>query len=198
MDLFLERFRERLTNYYFYMKSNVYRQHIEQQIQTEQDLNRSLKTKVNTLEKTVQNLLDDAIRLLKLRTEELGMEKLDRPEQLLTFANDVSTKHKELRMKIAILEKEIGQYDLENEQIHSILSKFETNEQKALRKSSFDSTKTEFLLSSKSLEPVQVHSIVSSKSKLEEDFSANEDFLGQSPRKKRDFYGRTIEIEPKT
>ena len=128
IDSYLDSFRNRLKNYFYYMKSNIYREHIEKQLNEEKELNQQMKTKVNCLENNVKTLLEDAIRLLRLRTQELGIEKLDQPEQLLTYANQISNKHKDLRIKIAVLEKEISDYDYENDQINTILSKIAAND----------------------------------------------------------------------
>ncbi|CAF1498272.1 unnamed protein product, partial [Rotaria sordida] len=75
------------------------------------ELNKILKTKVNCLENNIKILLEDIINLLKLRTDGLGIEQLERPVQLITYANDISSKHKELRSKVATLEKEIAEYN---------------------------------------------------------------------------------------
>ena len=129
VNTYLDSFRQRLFNYRAYMKSNVYRDHIQQQIDQERELNKTLKSKVNSLENHVKILLDDTINLLKLRTNELGIEELERPAQLITYANDISNKHKELRSKVVTLEKEISEYEYENEKLTYILQSIQTNGQ---------------------------------------------------------------------
>lgn len=124
---YLDQFRQRLFSYFNYMKSDEYREHLKQQIDNEKELNKTLKAKVNCLESSIKILLEDAIELLKLRTSELGVEKLERPAQLITYANDISSKHKELRSKVASLEQEIAEYDRENEKLNYILSNIQTN-----------------------------------------------------------------------
>lgn len=127
VNTYLDSFRQRLFNYRAYMKSNVYREHIQQQIDHERELNKTLKSKVNSLENHVKILLDDTINLLKLRTNELGIEELERPAQLITYANDISNKHKELRSKVVTLEKEISEYEYENEKLTYILQSIQSN-----------------------------------------------------------------------
>ncbi|CAF1587359.1 unnamed protein product, partial [Adineta steineri] len=127
INTYLEQFRQRLLTYFTYMKSDIYREHLRKQLDNELELNQTLKTKVNCLENNIKALLDDAIDLLKLRTNELGIDELERPAQLITYANDISNKHKELRSKVASLEKEIADYDHENEKINSILNNIQTN-----------------------------------------------------------------------
>jgi len=127
INTYLNSYRQRLFNYRMYMKSNVYREHIQKQLDQEMELNKTLKSKVNSLENHMKILLDDTINLLKLRTNELGVEQLERPVQLITYANDISNKHKELRTKVAALEKEITEYDYENEKFNQILQSIQTN-----------------------------------------------------------------------
>jgi hypothetical protein len=127
MNSYLEQFRQRLLAYFTYMKSDVYREHLRKQLDNEMELNKTLKAKVNCLENNIKALLEDAIYLLKLRTNELGIEELERPVQLINYASDISNKHKELRTKVASLEKEIAQYDHENEKMNFILNNIPTN-----------------------------------------------------------------------
>ena len=127
VNSYLDAYRQRLFDYRTYMKSNVYREHIKQQLDNEMELNKTLKSKVNALENHMKILLEDTISLLKLRTNELGIEELERPAQLITYANDISNKHKELRSKVANLEKEISEYDYENEKLNFILQSIQTN-----------------------------------------------------------------------
>ncbi|CAF0853489.1 unnamed protein product [Adineta ricciae] len=128
INSYLEQFRQRLFTYFVYMKSDNYREHLRKQLDNEMELNQTLKSKVNCLENNIKALLEDAIRLLKLRTNELGIDDLERPIQLISYASDISNKHKELRSKVSSLEKEIAEYDYENEKINSILSSLQTNE----------------------------------------------------------------------
>ncbi len=127
INSYLDAYRKRLFNYRAYMKSNVYREHLKQQLDNEMELNKTLKSKVNALENHMKILLEDTISLLKLRTNELGIEELERPVQLITYANDISNKHKELRSKVVNLEKEISEYDYENEKLNFILQSIQTN-----------------------------------------------------------------------
>ncbi|UJR15655.1 hypothetical protein I4U23_002591 [Adineta vaga] len=127
INTYLDRFRQRLFSYFTYMKSSAYREHLKQQVENEKELNQTLKAKVNCLENNIKILLDDTINLLKLRTNELGIEDLERPAQLITYANDISNKHKELRSKVVTLEKEIAEYDQENEKLTFILQSIQTN-----------------------------------------------------------------------
>jgi hypothetical protein len=124
---YIDSFRQRLFNYFKYMKSNTYREHLKQQLDNEMELNKTLKSKVNSLENHMKILLEDTINLLKLRTNELGIEQLEKPVQLITYANDISNKHKELRSKVVTLEKEISEYDYENEKLNFILQSIQTN-----------------------------------------------------------------------
>ncbi|CAF1521786.1 unnamed protein product, partial [Rotaria sordida] len=55
-------------------------------------------------------------------------EQLERPVQLITYANDISSKHKELRSKVATLEKEIAEYNYDNEKLNLILQSIPTHE----------------------------------------------------------------------
>ncbi|CAF0952819.1 unnamed protein product [Rotaria sordida] len=128
INTYLDQFRQRLFKYFTYMKSNTYREHLKTQLDNEMELNKILKTKVNSLENNIKILLEDTINLLKLRTNELGIEQLERPVQLITYANDISNKHKELRSKVATLEKEIAEYNYENEKLNLILESIPTNE----------------------------------------------------------------------
>ena len=109
------------------MKSDTYREHIKQQLDNEMELNKALKAKVHCLETNIKILLDDAIQLLKLRTNELGIEELTEPAQLISYANDISNKHKELRSRVASLEKEIAEYDHDNDKLNFILANIQTN-----------------------------------------------------------------------
>ncbi|CAF0941917.1 unnamed protein product [Rotaria sp. Silwood1] len=127
INSYLEQFRQRLIKYFTYMKSNIYREHLKNQLDNEMELNKTLKMKVNCLENNIKTLLEDAINLLKLRTHELGIEELERPVQLITYANDISNKHKELRTKVATLEKEIAEYNYENDKINFFLNNVLTN-----------------------------------------------------------------------
>ena len=127
INTYLEQFRQRLFAYFSYMKSTTYREHLKQQLDNEMELNKTLKAKVHCLENNIKTLLEDAIDLLKLRTNELGVEELERPAQLITYANDISNKHKELRSKVASLEKEIAEYDQENDKLSFILTNVQTN-----------------------------------------------------------------------
>ncbi|CAF2372692.1 unnamed protein product [Rotaria sp. Silwood2] len=127
INTYLDQFRQRLFTYFTYMKSNTYRDHLKTQLDNEMELNKMLKTKVNCLENNIKILLEDTINLLKLRTNELGIEELERPVQLITYANDISNKHKELRSKVATLEKEIAEYNYENEKLNLILQSIPTN-----------------------------------------------------------------------
>jgi hypothetical protein len=127
INLYLEQFRQRLLAYFTYMKSDVYREHLRKQLDNEMELNKTLKAKVNCLENNIKALLEDAIYLLKLRTNELGIEALERPVELISYASDISNKHKELRSKVASLEKEIADYDHENEKMNSILNNIQTS-----------------------------------------------------------------------
>ncbi|CAF1011870.1 unnamed protein product [Adineta steineri] len=127
MNTYLDQFQQRLFSYFKYMKSNTYREHLKQQLDNEKELNQTLKTKVNCLENNIKILLEDTINLFKLRTNELGIEDLERPVQLITYANDISNKHKELRSKVVTLEKEIADYDLENEKLNFLLQSIQTN-----------------------------------------------------------------------
>ncbi|CAF3404572.1 unnamed protein product [Rotaria sp. Silwood1] len=127
INTYLDQFRQRLFTYFTYMKSSTYREHLKTQLDNEMELNKILKTKVNCLENNIKILLEDTINLLKLRTNELGIEELERPVQLITYANDISNKHKELRSKVATLEKEIAEYNYENEKLNLILQSIPTN-----------------------------------------------------------------------
>ncbi|CAF3565408.1 unnamed protein product, partial [Rotaria sp. Silwood2] len=84
INTYLEQFRQRLITYFTYMKSDIYREHLKKQLDNEMELNKTLKMKVNCLENNIKALLDDAINLLKLRTNELGIEELERPVQLIS------------------------------------------------------------------------------------------------------------------
>ena len=127
INSYLEQFRRRLISYFTYMRSDVYREHLKKQLDNEIELNKTLKAKINSLENNIKTLLEDAICLLKLHTNELGIEELERPAQLITYANDISNKHKELRSKVATLEREIVEYGHENDKINFILRKIQTN-----------------------------------------------------------------------
>ena len=127
INSYLENFRQRLFTYSTYMNSDVYREHVQKQLNTERELNQSWKTKITCLENNIKGLLEDTIQLLKLRTDELGVDQLERPEQLITYANGISNKHKELRLKVISLEKEIAEYDDENNQINTILINLRSN-----------------------------------------------------------------------
>jgi hypothetical protein len=127
INTYLEQFRQRLFAYFTYMKSSTYREHIKQQLDNEKELNTTLKAKVHCLENNIKILLEDAIDSLKLRTNELGIEQLERPAQLITYANDISNKHKELRSKVASLEQEIAECDNENEKLNFILTNIRSN-----------------------------------------------------------------------
>jgi len=127
INSYLEQFRQRLLSYFNYMKSDIYREHLRKQLDNEIELNKTLKAKVNCLENNIKALLEDAIYLLKLRTNELGIDELERPVQLINYASDISNKHKELRSKVASLEKEIAEYDNENEKINFILNNIQTS-----------------------------------------------------------------------
>ncbi|CAF2685991.1 unnamed protein product [Rotaria sp. Silwood2] len=127
INTYLEQFRQRLITYFTYMKSDIYREHLKKQLDNEMELNKTLKMKVNCLENNIKALLDDAINLLKLRTNELGIDELERPVQLISYANDISNKHKELRSKVATLEKEIAEYNYENDKMNFILNNILTN-----------------------------------------------------------------------
>ncbi len=127
INSYLDSFHQRLFNYFKYMKSNTYREHLKQQLDNEMELNKTLKSKVNSLETHMKILLEDTISLLKLRTNELGIEHLERPAQLITYANDISNKHKELRSKVVTLEKEISDYDYENEKLNFLIQSIQTN-----------------------------------------------------------------------
>ena len=136
INTYLDQFRQRLFAYFNYMKSSTYREHIKQQLDNEMELNKTLKAKVHCLENNIKTLLEDAIDLLKLRTNELGVEELERPAQLITYANDISNKHKELRSKVASLEKEIAEYDQENDKLSFILTNIQTNGHRSTSSSS--------------------------------------------------------------
>ena len=127
INSYLDQFRQRLFAYFTYMKSDTYREHIKQQLDNEMELNKALKAKVHCLETNIKILLDDAIQLLKLRTNELGIEELTEPAQLISYANDISNKHKELRSRVASLEKEIAEYDHDNDKLDFILANIQTN-----------------------------------------------------------------------
>ena len=127
INSYLDQFRQRLFAYFTYMKSDTYREHIKQQLDNEMELNKALKAKVHCLETNIKILLDDAIQLLKLRTNELGIEELTEPAQLISYANDISNKHKELRSRVASLEKEIAEYDHDNDKLNFILANIQTN-----------------------------------------------------------------------
>ena len=127
INSYLDQFRQRLFAYFTYMKSDTYREHIKQQLDNEMELNKALKAKVHCLETNIKILLDDAIQLLKLRTNELGIEELTQPAQLISYANDISSKHKELRSRVASLEREIGEYDHDNDKLSFILANIQTN-----------------------------------------------------------------------
>ena len=122
INSYLEQFQQRLMAYFNYMKSDVYREHLRKQLDNEMELNKTLKARVHCLENNIKALLEDAISLLKIRTSELGIDELERPIQLISYASDISTKHKELRSKVATLEKEIADYDHENDKINLILN----------------------------------------------------------------------------
>ncbi|CAF1208487.1 unnamed protein product [Rotaria sordida] len=107
INIYLDQFRQRLLKYFTYMKLNTY---------------------LKCLENNIKILLEDIINLLKLRTDGLGIEQLERPVQLITYANDISSKHKELRSKVATLEKEIAEYNYDNEKLNLILQSIPTHE----------------------------------------------------------------------
>ncbi len=147
INSYLEQFRQRLLSYFTYMKSDIYREHLRKQLDNEMELNKTLKAKVNCLENNIKSLLEDAIYLLKLRTNELGIEELERPVQLINYASDISNKHKELRSKVASLEKEIAEYDHENDKINFILNNIQTNgHQSSSSSSNNDNTYSKLLV----------------------------------------------------
>ena len=127
MNSYLEQFRQRLIAHFTYMKSDIYRETIKKQLDNEMELNKILKSKVHCLEYNIKTLLEEAIHLLKVHTNELGIENLERPIQLITYANDISNKHKDLRSKIVLLENEIGEYNYENEKMNRILNSVQSN-----------------------------------------------------------------------
>jgi len=124
INTYLDEFRERLVEYFYYMKSDIYREHIRKQLTNEIELNEILKTKVNSLEHNIKHLLNDAICLIKTRTNDLGLEQLTKPIELITCANNISTKHKDLRQQVATLEKQIENYNQENQNMNLILDNF--------------------------------------------------------------------------
>ncbi|UJR30981.1 hypothetical protein I4U23_018492 [Adineta vaga] len=148
INSYLEQFRQRLFSYFTYMKSDVYRENLRKQLDNEMELNQTLKAKVNFLESNIKALLEDAIGLLKSRTNELGINDLERPIQLISYADDISSKHKELRSKVASLEKEIAEYDHENEKINYLLNSLQTNGHSStpIKSSSNDNTYSKLLV----------------------------------------------------
>ncbi|CAF0773095.1 unnamed protein product [Didymodactylos carnosus] len=122
VNVYLHEYRKRLINYFNYMKTEQYHQYVKQQLDDEIDLNKSLKGKIVHLENSIETLLNESIELLKLRTKELGFENLQKPDELITYANNISNTHKELCCKVASLNKEINELDTENEEMATFLN----------------------------------------------------------------------------
>ncbi|CAF1267100.1 unnamed protein product, partial [Didymodactylos carnosus] len=119
---YIDEYRKRLIDYFNYMKTEQYHKHVKKQLDDEMELNKSLKTKIVHLENSIETLLEESIELLKLRTKELGIENLEKPDELITYANNISNTHKELCSKVALLNKEISDLDNENEEMTTFLN----------------------------------------------------------------------------
>lgn len=87
------------------MQTAEFRQSVLNAIEVEQTRKVSLKQRVDFLEKQVQHLQQDGVRLLKQRLTELNIEA-ETPAELLNQSKEIVLRHKDLQAQTMQLEKE--------------------------------------------------------------------------------------------
>lgn len=105
-------------NYFKYLlhrKSPQFSEKIQDQIKKELDIKRELLKYTHKLETETDSMLKANIDLLKKRTAELGIQDLQYPHEIISFAQEMLADHKKILEKIEKVDKDIKQKKTEPE-----------------------------------------------------------------------------------
>uniref|UniRef100_A0A8D8QP90 Histone-lysine N-methyltransferase, H3 lysine-79 specific n=2 Tax=Cacopsylla melanoneura TaxID=428564 RepID=A0A8D8QP90_9HEMI len=88
------------------LKSEKYKKEVEDQIEMEKKKKEQTKKRIEALDKQISHLIQDSVELLKTRMSELDIHA-NTPKELLSKANDIVVRHRELQAKTVKYQKEV-------------------------------------------------------------------------------------------
>ncbi|KAL1463487.1 hypothetical protein WDU94_015235, partial [Cyamophila willieti] len=88
------------------LKSEKYKKEVEDQIEIEKKKKEQTKKRIEALDKQISHLIQDSVELLKTRMAELDIHA-NTPKELLSKANDIVVRHRELQAKTVKYQKEV-------------------------------------------------------------------------------------------
>uniref|UniRef100_W4VRG6 Histone-lysine N-methyltransferase, H3 lysine-79 specific n=1 Tax=Corethrella appendiculata TaxID=1370023 RepID=W4VRG6_9DIPT len=117
LDLYKSQFMQLIDT----MKSPLYKENVQQQIEKEKERNQKLLNRAGQLDKQINVLIADSVALLKARMNELGIGITTTSQNdLLCKAKEIVGRHKELQVSAAKLQNQVNA--LEQEQKNLVLN----------------------------------------------------------------------------
>ncbi|KAK0425102.1 hypothetical protein QR680_009032 [Steinernema hermaphroditum] len=120
LDQYLEEQRIVMEKFLEYMKTPQYVEAVQASIRREQLKREDLIQRRDTLKKSVDQLVDSGVALLRERIHELGVDAAT-PAAFLDYAKEIVLAHKRKMARCAELETEITNLEIANEQLQKHL-----------------------------------------------------------------------------
>ncbi|XP_070562630.1 histone-lysine N-methyltransferase, H3 lysine-79 specific-like isoform X4 [Ptychodera flava] len=134
LDLYKFQFLQFMHN----MKNPAFHSSIQQKIDQEQAKRAQLVNRISHLDKQIDYLTQDSVKLLHTRLDEVRAPplvkvgiKANNPNELLSRSKDIVVRHKDLQMKSGALEKNVKELEMEQRKL------FQMNEHELLENSNF-------------------------------------------------------------
>lgn len=113
LDSFLARTKQEFIKYFTHVHTPDGRLTLEKSIEDEKHRNVRLSSQIEILERSISNLLQKGVCLLKLRASELGIEVSD-ADDISNKARWIIGRNKELKQQVAVVEEQIDKLDTMN------------------------------------------------------------------------------------
>ncbi|XP_074600536.1 DOT1 like histone lysine methyltransferase grappa isoform X2 [Brevipalpus obovatus] len=113
LDSFLARTKQEFINYFTHVHTPDGRLTLEKSIEDEKHRNLRLSSQIEILERSINNLLQKGVCLLKLRASELDIEVSD-ADDISNKARWIVGRNKELKQQVAVIEEQITKIDTIN------------------------------------------------------------------------------------
>jgi len=109
IDNYLKKLKKQFVNYLMFMKtSSDFQANVRNEINAETNKKSEYLIKIEKLEKKTTDLLREDVALLKSRAEEVGINNLNSPSQLMDHAKQMLDKHHQLLERMNSLQNHIN------------------------------------------------------------------------------------------
>lgn len=112
IDVYLRKLKKHFVDYLNYMRESEFEEKIKQKIKQEHRKKSENLKRIEKLEKQTNEILKQDIILLKKRAEELGIECLESPKQLMDYARKMLNTHFKLLEHINSIQKQINSLEI--------------------------------------------------------------------------------------